>query len=544
MSIRLIQYFPASRKEEPLRREFGDGAQAALEALRSEGRAPTAVVVEAAALGDLRTCAGLVVDRGRKHEKKPLGVLLLGHAPRIPVIEGSYTKPGRVRQGIDDLLANAGDKRDDNIYVIGTRRDVFDALWKHAGTAPSPPVRKQDGRPPEVEDLLSDRLEEKVTDLRERFTGDSPEFVFVRKMVAVAACCANPVLLLGETGTGKGILARAIHEHSVQKAGRFVEVNCAAIPEKLLESELFGSEPGAFTDASKRGKIGLWELAADGTLFLDEVADLHPEHQVKVLKALQEKVFRRVGGLVDIQARARIIAATNRDLDAMVRCGQFRKDLFYRLRGLVIYAPSLAQQPEVLPGIIRKAWAKITEGRAGELPEEIVADLAARHWPGNVRELKSLLRSIEAMFGTENLSVDHVRALLRYHGRGSGAAAGAPGDEVSNHKLECLRHLRRADELLRSVEWLLKPGAQAGAEGPLVPALQRRLAEMQNLSRHRLLFHAEGVYTEFESFREALSGLAARGSERRLGRCWREDLAADYARLVAAIFHEVRSLTA
>jgi transcriptional regulator with GAF, ATPase, and Fis domain len=166
------------------------------------------------------------------------------------------------------------------------------------------------------------------------------------------------VLVLGDTGTGKEVIARSIHNYSARASEKFVPVNCGAIPSELLESELFGHKRFTFTDA-KYDKKGLWEITGNGTLFLDEVGDLALIHQVKILRALEENKIRPIGEVKEIRVNARVIAATNRDLFSMVKAGHFREDLYYRLRSFLLRTPGLRDHPEDIPTLARFFWKKI-----------------------------------------------------------------------------------------------------------------------------------------------------------------------------------------
>ena len=201
------------------------------------------------------------------------------------------------------------------------------------------------------------------------------------------------VLILGETGTGKGLLAKAVHYNSPSREQPFVEIGCTALPETLLESELFGHEKGAFTDARQR-KAGLFEIAGSGTIFLDEIGDISPAVQSKLLKVLEEKTMRRVGGIQDIRVQARIIAATSRDLGLLVQQGRFRKDLFYRLNVLPLVLPPLRERREDIPLLIDHFLRQYgtLAGRDGlHLTPEALQLLNEHAWEGNVRELMHVL---------------------------------------------------------------------------------------------------------------------------------------------------------
>lgn len=201
------------------------------------------------------------------------------------------------------------------------------------------------------------------------------------------------VLLLGETGTGKDLIARAIHQLSSRRERTFVKLNCAAIPTGLLESELFGHEKGAFTGAISQ-KMGRLELAHKGTLFLDEVGDLPLELQSKLLRAFQEKEFERLGGTRTILIDARLIAATNRDLGEMVANGQFRSDLYYRLRVFPISIPPLRERRKDIPLLVRHfvtRYARQMGRRIETIPSDLMRALTRWDWPGNIRELEHFI---------------------------------------------------------------------------------------------------------------------------------------------------------
>src|SRR5262249_5360564 len=203
----------------------------------------------------------------------------------------------------------------------------------------------------------------------------------------------STVLIHGETGTGKELIARALHQLSPSRQRTFVRLNCAAIPSGLLESELFGHEKGAFTGAIAQ-KVGRFELAHQGTLFLDEVGDIPLELQPKLLRVLQEQEFERLGSTKTIRVRVRLVAATNRDLPRMVSDGQFRSDLYYRLNVFPILLPPLRERPEDIPRLVRHFTQKYARrmGRQMEtIPADAMAALVRYPWPGNVRELENVI---------------------------------------------------------------------------------------------------------------------------------------------------------
>jgi DNA-binding NtrC family response regulator len=218
------------------------------------------------------------------------------------------------------------------------------------------------------------------------------------------------VLIHGETGTGKGLLARYLHAHSARTAGAFVELNCSAIPEQLLESELYGHEKGAFTDA-KRFKKGLFELADGGTLFLDEIGEMTPGLQAKLLHVLENRTFRRVGGDADITVDVRVIAATHRDLKKAVAEGRFREDLYYRLNVVPIEVPPLRERPDDIRVLAEHyvSWFCHDLGRnPARLHPQALAALTAYAWPGNVRELKNTIERIVLLEAEDEIRLEHL----------------------------------------------------------------------------------------------------------------------------------------
>jgi len=236
--------------------------------------------------------------------------------------------------------------------------------------------------------------EELYTEHRfEDIIGESPALKRVLKQVETVAATDVTVLILGETGTGKDLIARAIHQLSSRSGHSLVKLNCAAIPTGLLESELFGHEKGSFTGAIAQ-KIGRLELAHQGSFFLDEVGELPLELQPKILRALQEKEFERVGGTRTIPVDVRLIAATNRDLGQMVKDHQFRADLYYRLRVFPIVLPPLRERPEDIPLLVRyfvSKHARSMDRRIETIPPEIMKALVHWEWPGNIRELENFV---------------------------------------------------------------------------------------------------------------------------------------------------------
>jgi formate hydrogenlyase transcriptional activator len=223
--------------------------------------------------------------------------------------------------------------------------------------------------------------------------GQSAALREVLRQVAIVAATDSTVLIHGETGTGKELIARAIHETSGRRQGPIVRLNAAAVPDTLLESELFGHEKGAFSGAISR-RIGRFEAAQDGTIFLDEIGELALDAQPKLLRVLQEREFERVGGSETVRSNARLVAATNRDLGAMVEERSFREDLYYRLNVFPIHLPPLRERREDIPTLARhfaERFGRRMHGRAPSISAEAMAQLAGHAWPGNIRELENVI---------------------------------------------------------------------------------------------------------------------------------------------------------
>jgi len=223
------------------------------------------------------------------------------------------------------------------------------------------------------------------------------------------------VLVYGESGTGKELIAKAVHYNSPRKTGPFTAINCAAIPDNLLESELFGYEPGAFTGAAHR-KIGLFESSDKGTLFLDEVADLPQLTQTKILRVLQDKEVRRLGAKESVRVDVRIIAATNKDLEKEVAAGRFREDLYYRLKVVTITLPPLRERKEDIPSLARLFIDKYN-GEFGKrvkgMSESALNALTDYHWPGNIRQFESVVERAVLMSDTDTIHLNDIRSELK-----------------------------------------------------------------------------------------------------------------------------------
>jgi len=244
-----------------------------------------------------------------------------------------------------------------------------------------------------------------------RIIGQSLAIRGILSQIMKVAPTDSTVLISGESGTGKELAAVSIHQHSPRKARPFIKLNCVAIPESLLESELFGHEKGAFTGATNR-KLGKFEMAHGGTLFLDEIGDMPLSTQAKVLRTLQEREFERVGGTRPISVDVRFIAATNKNLEKMVKEGTFREDLYYRLNVFFLYLPPLKERREDIPGLTEHFLSQVH--KRAEISPTAMQMLMAYSWPGNVRQLENVLERAAVMCENGMIEPHHLTFDIRY----------------------------------------------------------------------------------------------------------------------------------
>jgi len=310
-------------------------------------------------------------DNGYKAALQPFWPLY----PTIEIIVMSSQE--LIREAVKAVKAGASDyltyplNPDETKYVI---ESIYDALIAQS----------------EV-DYLRDQFWE--TDLSEIIQTKNPMMKVVFDKIRSVAPTKSTVLLTGETGTGKGVLANLIHRHSNRRESQFISVHCGAIPDTLLESELFGHEKGAFTGAVRR-KLGKFEIASGGTIFLDEIGTITPSAQIKLLQVLQDRSFQRVGGEDTIEANVRIIAATNGDLKKMCDDGQFRKDLYYRLNVFPVELPTLMERVEDVPYFVEEFLKRMNRLNTKEIHHihpRVIEAFKVYSWPGNIREMENLM---------------------------------------------------------------------------------------------------------------------------------------------------------
>ena len=327
----------------------------------------------------------------------------------IPLTDDAGTVVGHLAV-IDDRPLEA-DERELSIFHIFAARATAELIRRQAEQQLDDSRRREHRLRGERQ-----RIEAEVAWLRDELrsrsdfaeiVGESDGIWKVLQNIDMVATADSTVLILGETGTGKELVARAIHRNSGRKSGPFVRVNCAALPESLLESELFGHEQGAFTGATQQ-RTGRFELADGGTIFLDEIGEMPLAAQSRLLRVLQEQELERVGSSRTIRVDARVLAATNRNLLEMVDEGTFREDLYYRLNVFPLPIPPLRERPEDIPALVRFFLTKLRDRlgrRIEQVPDQVLAALQAYAWPGNVRELENVVERAMILTGGDTLQL-------------------------------------------------------------------------------------------------------------------------------------------
>jgi|YelNatPaOPRAMG01_1025707.scaffolds.fasta_scaffold16090_2 two-component system response regulator AtoC len=310
---------------------------------------------------------------------------------RMPVLDGmeAFLKIREIRNNLPVIFLTAYGSSD--LAIKAMKKGAYDYLTKPFDLEELKVKVKKAIELKELTENAPKFEKDENRYISDEIVGNSPKMQEVFKQIGKVAESDATVLIRGESGTGKELVAKAIHHHSNRKNKPFIVVNCAAIPETLLESELFGHEKGAFTDAYAR-RIGKFEQAQDGTIFLDEIGDMSLNLQAKLLRILQEKTFSRVGGNETIVSNARVLAATNRNLEKLVETGEFREDLFYRLNVVTIWLPPLRERKEDIPLLVDYFVAKYAEKYKKDVrgvSKEVLELFLDYDWPGNVRELEN-----------------------------------------------------------------------------------------------------------------------------------------------------------
>jgi len=283
----------------------------------------------------------------------------------------------------------------------------------------------------------------KAVEVRHQMVGDSPALKQVTAAIARAAPTNATVLIQGESGVGKELVARTIHRNSLRSRERFVQVNCAAIPEELIESELFGHEKGSFTGATEK-QVGKFEQADRGTIFLDEVGDMSAKTQAKVLRVLQEGEVERLGSARTIKVDVRVIAATNKNLEEQIEKGHFREDLYFRLAVIPIFVPPLRERPGDIPQLVRyyiEQLSRDNNTRPKRITQAALDALQRYRWKGNIRELRNTVERLIIMTAGDTIDAVDLPDILR-----SAAAAVKPGGDSEPVRVGTLREFKDVSE--------------------------------------------------------------------------------------------------
>jgi transcriptional regulator with PAS, ATPase and Fis domain len=505
-----------------------------------------------------------VIDRGVKNKHKGLSEYLIGRGKEsILIINGNYATSVQLQRSIRAFCSRAQSKSENNLNIIGAEKAIFEQLWERSeagsGSKDATPddvdrenLMAAEASPDNTQTWLLLQLKERheePSELRKRYIGRSIKAQLVRQMIMRAAQSDEPVLILGDTGTGKELVAREIHKYRSGRAADFIPVNCGAIPRELFETELFGHAKGAFTDA-RYDKKGLWEMAGNGTLFLDEIGDLHPMHQVKILRVLENKRYTRVGETKDIEVSARVITATNRDLFSMVQSKDFREDLYYRLRGMVINLPALREHPADIPLLAQHFWKKITNDPKMSLSQEILDELQSHNWPGNARELKMVLNNLKSLFGAEGLGLRHLQSVFYLDGHNETPQGDNTSEnEIALHRARCLRHLKRADEAVRASRVTILPVVEEKkTDGKTISsvrdALSYRLNELEMLTLKPLLFYSEESFSAVHGLKGKLAYFLnlLQDDCKSAHNFWKKELENEFKIVLSTVFKEVEKV--
>ena len=397
-----------------------------------------------------------------------------------------------------DLLTNrAGTFVVSRIPMRDNAGDVIGALgivlFDHAETSLQPLVRKFAQLQRDLDDARRELASERQQSGQRQskytfasFVGTSPAAVEVKRQARRAAQTTSPVLLLGETGTGKELLAHAIHAASERRRGPFISLNIAAVPDTLLEAEFFGVAPGAYTGADRKGRDGKFRLADGGTLFLDEIGDMPLALQAKLLRALQEGEIEPLGSNKLVPFDARVIAATSRDLGKLMQAGHFREDLFYRLNVLPIRVPPLRERRDDIAALV-EVLSEDMALRSGAQPPELGTDalalLSAQLWRGNIRELRNVLEQAAMRSDSHRIPASALQAVLRESGLPQIPVPLAQASPVPQEKSQPAASLliRPLAEQVAELESMAIAAAMASSKGNKVAA-----AKMLGISRAKL----------------------------------------------------------
>src|ERR1700686_4373826 len=376
---------------------------------------------------------------------------------KMPILDGIEVLENLKEQKVPSPIIMVSGHGDISTAVECTKRGAFDFLEK--------PLNRDKLLLTVRNAVRQQKLEEEVDELRERtereyqLVGASAGMADLRAQIERAAPTKATVLIQGESGTGKELVAREIHRRSSRANMPFVQVNCAAIPEELIESELFGHEKGSFTGATEK-QIGKFEQADRGTIFLDEVGDMSSKTQAKVLRVLQEGEVERLGSARTIKVDVRVIAATNKNLEEEIEKGRFREDLYFRLAVIPIYVPSLRERTEDIPLLVRHYidfFSRENNARPKRISPAALEALQRHRWKGNIRELRNTVERLIIMTAGDTIDIGDLPGAVRAPGAGGGAALSRPG-EGESAKTGTLREFKDSSERAYLVSKLRENG--------------------------------------------------------------------------------------
>jgi len=510
----------------------------------SNSKIPTTYLLTASDLGLFAKYPDLIEDRGIKDHRKGLSAILLGRK-KIQLINGNYKSIKQIKRSIYALLENAVAEGRNQTFIIGTKKAFFDRLWEQSQSEDT----NQRNAKLQAKNIFHDQS--KMKELESIYFGFSDKIRKVHEMIIRSARSDYPVIIIGPSGTGKEIVAQQIHNHSRRSHHPFIAVNCAAIPSELLEARLFGYKKGSFTGAI-RDQAGFWEMADKGTLFLDEIGELTLAHQAKILRSIEEKMIWPIGAERAIEIDLRIISATNRNLFGMIKNGQFREDLYYRLEVFMIRTPALKEHLEDIPYYVDLLWEKIIneENEADnayilennrKLPSEVVKEIARQPWPGNVRQLKNILRKLYAMFGDiKEIKPKDVVEIINYE---------KFGHTDLTERVSILNTNKRAAEVIQSAQQLLNSminnsSSQCNEDSFMHHLLKYHLDEIEELCSEPWLFLVEDTYFILDSLRAKIkyfSQILPRDSQKATS-FWHKELSDTFQNAGSAVLKELEQL--
>lgn len=384
---------------------------------------------------------------------------------------------------------------------------------------------------------------DKIDKISQVYIGESITSKITRSMIYKAAHSMLPVLILGESGTGKELIARQVYENSENHKMILSTVNCSSIPDSLFESELFGYMKDSFTGANEN-KEGLFKAANGGTLFLDEIGDLSPQNQAKLLRAIEEKEVRPLGSNKTIKVDVRIIAATNRNLAAMMKQKTFREDLYFRLNSIIIFAPPLREHPDDIPIIASAIWAKLD--KPGKLSHEFLDYLKAYSWPGNVRELKTLLQTIRDLFEGVSPGPEHIESIRSYQKKNL-IESKTYGDDDFHHflKEQSRSRILEVQIILRDIKIVMRPiinnqssSLSSKIQKEIKEDVLQKLDKIENLCREPIFFRNRILFDKIKRLRYLIdkSMKYMPDSSGDLMKIWKTDLDPLYVKIDDEIF--------